>query len=569
MAVEGLPRSNDFGAKGTGRPEEAPLCQGYLDKRGSKGFHPQMRRRYFVLRGGILRYFEEKGTIDVRGKRVRADPVNPRLLELQDQSRTWELLAETQAERDHWVENLDRVSKLQAAPCDGDEAFGRWDGSELDSIEEVLWEHQHLTLAGDWSPNVGPGIPRWTAADGAKDCNPNKIALPDGGWEWTGEWYVKNGEGPSEGWQYAQNCTPTTAWSNIPPRALIPLPWFRRREWGRLRVPKSDRTATAAAISWHDHLLQQLKAVNAAMDEFVAGDEQKRWHHWHTACDMCGAGVSFEKVTLVCEHKACPTCVARLLQQQEEYNAGNLASLQRVISPMVVCQQCYRPTFLKVVQTPQGTNEYRTDYKKCLPKYFAFRIHEVYEIERNWMSGPTPKAPEWCSEDMSSTMPYEIPSGEPWFWVMGWTVDHTSRAVDSQGWEYALQPANPNSECRWSPQPTSFSSSLLSRFSLGNAVAVRRRRHMRLEVSIRQRHSEPHDQTFGGPSLNGWSFGSVAVSSAPSDSFSSNAITEDASSVQLEAQFRSDIEAQWLREFVIIQEIFHREFAAKRLSVLL
>ncbi len=36
------------------------------------------------------------------------------------------------------------------------------------------------------------------------------------------------------------------------------------------------------------------------------------------------AGVSFEKVTLVCEHKACPACVTRLLRQQEEYNAGNL-----------------------------------------------------------------------------------------------------------------------------------------------------------------------------------------------------------------------------------------------------
>ena len=45
---------------------------------------------------------------------------------------------------------------------------------------------------------------------------------------------------------------------------------------------------------------------------------------WHTACDVCGTGVCYDEVTLVCEHKACPCCMQRLVKQQEEFNVKNL-----------------------------------------------------------------------------------------------------------------------------------------------------------------------------------------------------------------------------------------------------
>ena len=40
---------------------------------------------------------------------------------------------------------------------------------------------------------------------------------------------------------------------------------------------------------------------------------------------------------------------------------------------MVVCPQCYRPTFLKCIKGHTGPEAYRTDFKKCSPKYVAVR----------------------------------------------------------------------------------------------------------------------------------------------------------------------------------------------------
>ena len=44
--------------------DDPPIFQGYMDKKGERGFNPQMKRRYFVgFKGGILRYYEEKGVV--------------------------------------------------------------------------------------------------------------------------------------------------------------------------------------------------------------------------------------------------------------------------------------------------------------------------------------------------------------------------------------------------------------------------------------------------------------------------------------------------------------------------
>ena len=64
--------------------------------------------------------FPPLGAIDVRGKKIRADPTNPRLLEIRDSGRTWELVAESAAERDQWMESLDRMSKCHVPVLDAD-----------------------------------------------------------------------------------------------------------------------------------------------------------------------------------------------------------------------------------------------------------------------------------------------------------------------------------------------------------------------------------------------------------------------------------------------------------------
>lgn len=515
--------------------EDPPICQGYMDKKGVRGFSSQMKRRYFVLRGSTLRYYEEKGTIDVRGNKVRSDPNNPKGLELQVLDKTWELLTETEEERDRWLEHLERVSKLQPVTEDAAMSFGR-NGADCDHYVEAVHEYQELSPAFEWSPNVRPNLGGWVSVGGQELRSLGTLELPDKGWEWAGDWYVKDVE-DNDGWQYASERSAATVWTSQPCDHPIP-PYFRRREWNRVRVRNAGAAAATVAAPWRDDLLQKLKAINESLQDFVSSDPSRQWYRWHTACDVCGVGVALDKVTFVCDHKACPSCASRLIRQQEDYNSRNILPRQQdLLRPMAVCPQCYRPTFFRTVRAALDTHEFRTDYRKCLPLFSLHRLHEVYEFERNWTS-VTPDKQQWCTKDGTPTALYEIPYGQPWFWVMGWTVDRTSRPVDSQGWEY--QTSNSSHQAswasHWSPAPP-----VLSKLSFGFA-SIRRRRYVRLEICIRKNEDAPRVQNTLHPvasSINGCSMTSV------SSGYSCES-GEDGPVVHEETECRAIIQQQWL-----------------------
>ena len=117
-----------------------------------------------------------------------------------------------------------------------------------------------------------------------------------------------------------------------------------------------------------------------------------------------------------------------------------------------LCPSSRSITFISPENTPILSYHFRA---------FIYRLEVAYEYERNWQSsGHSDHQPVWCAEDGSPASRYQIPRGDPWVWIMDWTIDKM-RAVDSQGWEYAYHWGTDKKERKWSPSSHNYSGRIL------------------------------------------------------------------------------------------------------------
>eukprot|EP00667_Euglena_gracilis_P017737 EG_transcript_18759 len=248
---------------------------------------------------------------------------------------------------------------------------------------------------------------------------------------------------------------------------------------------------------------------------------------------------------MVCEHKACQACIKRLWALQEKYNSTHLGPEDyAALKPMVICPQCYHPTFLKEVRRQDEPVEYRTDYKKCLPTNFVYRLHEAYEFVKP-ASGP-----QRCN---AKGIPAAWPEVQrPWFWAMDWCEDRSSKALDSEGWEYA-EPMARGGEALWSPRPPP----MLNRLSLASLV-TRRRRYVRVALQIRNASEGAAPRAYLMPPTSTTECSLDSASGLSEDSVPSSAAgLEDTPLLQNEVVKRAEVEAEWLEGLKEIKDRLH------------
>eukprot|EP00667_Euglena_gracilis_P020913 EG_transcript_22741 len=281
MAVDTLPRTS-------GHPDDAPcgpedgeplVMQGIMYKRGT--LNPMMQARYFVLKGSNLRYYKEQGTIYIPGSDVKPDTTDPCLLKIEESGRVWLFKTKTPAERESWVKHLKRVSEFHPTSNSDNKLLAgkpETDDRSACNDEEVLYEYQTLSTARRWSPNNFDGHARWTLVKARGDCRTNHTVQelnPNDPTFDLGEWFVQKCDNPGEGWEYSPDPPGTTvAWASQPPRVPLTPPLFRRRAWVR-QSPAEDPPLAEVVDPWVEDALQKLKAINEAMETFVASDQKR------------------------------------------------------------------------------------------------------------------------------------------------------------------------------------------------------------------------------------------------------------------------------------------------------